>query len=134
MFYTIKVIFLILLLIAALFILYRLRRANLAKRSLLYNASAQHLYNVNKKKNQKEKINLTLHEKIELSWQFLVNIAEQVSERFSTPDKKSLEIAGEKLNNHGMKYLHNVDQETSVTFNVIEKRVAEMNKDKEKSR
>ena len=52
---------------------------------------AQQLYATQKHKTDEEKT-LTLQEKIELSWQFVVNIKNQVLEKFSKTDQEKVVI------------------------------------------
>jgi hypothetical protein len=57
---------------------------------------------------------LSLQERIELSWQFLTRITQQVIELFSSADKEQVLESGRKLVKNGAKYQHNVYQESLV--------------------
>ncbi len=92
---------------------------------------AQEAYIMNKKEDKEEK--LTLEEKIELSWAFLVNIKNQVLERFSESDKKKVSQMGSKMLENGMHYEHNVDQEIAVKLIDSKTKFVDKNKDKDKS-
>ncbi len=87
-----------------------------------------------KKYPKDEEISLTLEEKIELSWQFLTNITEQILNKFSKEDRNVVHDAGEKMNRHGMSYQHDVKQEAKVTIDVVKSRTKEQSKDKGRSR
>ena len=52
--------------------------------------------------------NLTLQERIELSWRFLKDIAASIL-NFSSIDKQRIKIAGDILKKYSMKYQHVVD-------------------------
>ncbi|GAB4165906.1 MAG: hypothetical protein Tsb006_5390 [Rickettsiaceae bacterium] len=92
---------------------------------------SQALYEQNKKK-EDEKKELTLQEKIELSWAFLVNITEQVMNRFSKQDQQKVNKAGEALSKNGARYQHNIESESEITLHVVRSR--EKNKDQSLSR
>lgn len=94
---------------------------------------AQELYNQNRHKEDEDK-NLTLQEKIELSWAFLTNITEQVMNRFSNQDQQRVEDAGHILSKNGAKYQHNVNREATIVQEVIKTRVKDQNKDQSISR
>jgi hypothetical protein len=94
---------------------------------------SQEIYKT-KKHPKDEEVSLTLEEKIQLSWQFLTNIAEQIVNRFSQEDKNRLHDAGEKMNKHGMSYQHNIDQEAKITIDIIRTRTKEQNKNLNRSR
>lgn len=87
-----------------------------------------------KKHPKDEEISLTLEEKIELSWQFLTNITEQILNKFSKEDRSVVHDAGEKMNRHGMSYQHDVKQEAKVTIDVVKSRTKEQKKDKGRAR
>jgi len=97
------------------------------------NANAQEAYAANKHPKEEE-VSLTLEERINLSWQFLINITEQVLSRFSKQDKQIVYEAGQKMKKHGMTYQHNVKQEAIFTINVIRSRVKQQNQDKGRAR
>lgn len=60
-----------------------------------------------------ETLELSLEERIELSWEFLNKITQQVIDLFSPQDKEQVLEAGKKLAKHGAKYQHNVYQEAT---------------------
>ena len=107
----------IVLLIAAIsgsvYLIMKRKKEPTIKKIVVVDPEAQKLYNVQKHKTD-EKKTLTLQEKIELSWQFLVNIKNQVLEKFSKPDQEKVMRAGTILAENGMKYQHDVDQEIRV--------------------
>jgi hypothetical protein len=61
------------------------------------------------KLNKDEFKNLTLSEKIELSWKFLYEITEKVLNSFSKEDIDELQQVGSTLLIHGVKYEHVVE-------------------------
>lgn len=78
---------------------------------------AQQLYATQKHKTDEEKT-LTMQEKIELSWQFVVNprkIKNQVLEKFSKTDQEKVVRAGTILLENGMKYQHDVELEVRIS-------------------
>lgn len=87
-----------------------------------------------KKYPKDEEVSLTLEERIELSWQFLTNVTEQILNKFSKEDRNVVHDAGEKMNRHGMSYQHDVKQEAKVTIDVVKSRTKEQKKDKGRSR
>lgn len=84
------------------------------KKVVVVDQAAQKLYDTQKQKPEEEK-NLTMQEKIELSWKFLVNIKNQVLEKFSKPDQEKVKRAGVILTEHGMKYQHDIELEVSIS-------------------
>ncbi len=87
-----------------------------------------------KKYPKDEEVSLTLEERIELSWQFLTNVTEQILNKFSKEDRNVVHDAGEKMNRHGMSYQHDVKQEAKVTIDVVKSRTKKQKKDKGRSR
>ena len=83
------------------------------KKVVVVDPQAQKLYDIQKHKTDEEKA-LTVQEKIELSWQFLVNIKNQVLKLFSKAEQAKVERAGTILKEHGMKYQHDIEQEIRV--------------------
>lgn len=83
------------------------------KKVVVIDPEAQQLYATQKHKTDEEKT-LTMQEKIELSWQFVVNIKNQVLEKFSKTDQEKVVRAGTILLEHGMKYQHDVELEIRV--------------------
>lgn len=94
---------------------------------------AQEVYNQNRHKEDEDK-SITLQEKIELSWAFLINITEQVMNRFSSQDQQKVEDAGQALSKNGAKYQHNINREANIVQAVIKTRVKDQNKDQSISR
>lgn len=101
-----NIILLIILGVAAFFVIRRIRGYKKPEHIVPKDPASQAAYDKKKHKEDEEKT-LTLQEKIELSWQFLTNIAEQVINRFSPEDKRTVQEAGDKLSKNGMKYEHN---------------------------
>ncbi len=83
------------------------------KKVVVVDPEAQQLYATQKHKTDEEKT-LTMQEKIELSWQFVVNIKNQVLEKFSKTDQEKVVRAGTILLEHGMKYQHDVELEVRI--------------------
>tara|TARA_B110000503_G_scaffold143661_1_gene246755 strand:+ start:6415 stop:6819 length:405 start_codon:yes stop_codon:yes gene_type:complete len=124
----INIILLIALAIAALFVLQRMRGRAKPKHVPPVDPLSQSAYT---KTNvpMEEEVSLTLQERIELSWQFLTNITEQVISRFSKKDQQQIYKAGQALTQNGTKYQHDVYQEANFT----QKTVKTVQKDKDKS-
>ncbi len=129
----INMILLVALGFAAFFIVKRMRGHQKPEHVVPKDPKSQAIYNEVKHKDE-EKITLTLQEKIELSWQFLTNITEQVMNRFSSADKDKIHQAGERFNKNGMKYQHDVHQEAHITQEAVKARVMQQNKSKDQSR
>lgn len=87
-----------------------------------------------KKYPKDEEVSLTLEERINLSWQFLTNITEQILNKFSKQDQDIIYKAGQKMNKHGMTYQHNITQEAKITINVIRSRTKQQEQDKGRAR
>jgi len=87
-----------------------------------------------KKYPKDEKLSLTIEERIELSWQFLTNITEQIINKFTKNDRTKVYEAGAKMNKHGMSYQHDVKQEAQITIEMVRSRTREQNQSKELSR
>ena len=84
------------------------------KKVVVVDPEAQQLYATQKHKPDEEKT-LTMQEKIELSWQFVVNIKNQVLEKFSKTDQEKVVRAGTILLENGMKYQHDVELEVRIS-------------------
>ena len=84
------------------------------KKVVVVDPEAQQLYATQKHKTDEEKT-LTMQEKIELSWQFVVNIKNQVLEKFSKTDQEKVVRAGTILLENGMKYQHDVELEVRIS-------------------
>ncbi|MFK7967860.1 MAG: DUF2660 domain-containing protein [Rickettsiaceae bacterium] len=108
-----NVALLILVGIALVYLLIKRKKAPKIKKIVVIDPEAQKVYNIQKKKTDEVKT-LTMQEKIELSWQFLVNIKNQVLKKFSKPDQEKVKRAGIILAEHGMKYQHDIELEISV--------------------
>jgi hypothetical protein len=98
---------------ALVYLLIKRNKEPKVKKIVVVDPEAQKLYNIQKKKTDEEKT-LTMQEKIELSWQFLINIKDQVLKKFSKPDLEKVQKAGTILAEHGMKYQHDIELEISV--------------------
>ncbi len=97
------------ILLVTLFLLYwKFTNRYKVKHMVPKDPKAQALYQQQKMEISEEK-SLSLQERIELSWQFLKNIKEQVLSRFSKPDQEKVKKAGKTLTEYGMKYEHDVD-------------------------
>ena len=101
------------------------------KKVVVVDPEAQQLYASQKHKPDEEKT-LTIQEKIELSWQFLVNIKNQVVEKFSKTDQEKVMRAGTILLEHGMKYQHDVELEVRIRQESLAKSVTK-SKEQEQS-
>lgn len=118
------------------FFLYRKIKGSASKKVVgpaTDNTMSQESYEA-KKYPKDEEVSLTLEERIELSWQFLTNITEQILNKFSQEDRRVVHDAGEKMNRHGMSYQHDVKQEAKFTIEVVKSRTQEQQKDKGRSR
>ncbi len=87
-----------------------------------------------KKYPKDEEVSLTMEERVELSWQFLTNITEQILNKFTKNDREKVHEAGVKMNKHGMNYQHDVKQEAQLTIEVVRSRTREQTQDKGRSR
>lgn len=131
----INIILLITLPIAAFFLYRRIRNGS-RNNGINVNfdrAQSQEAYAA-KKYPKDEEVSLSLEEKINLSWQFLTNITEQILNKFSKQDKDTIYEAGQKMNKHGMTYQHNINQEAKLTVNVIRSRIKKQEQDKGQAR
>ena len=131
---SVNIILLVALGFAAFFIVKKMRSHKKPEHVVPKDPKAQSIYDKKKHKTEEEEITLTLQEKIELSWQFLTNITEQVMNRFSASDKDKVYQAGERFNKNGMKYQHDVNQEAYITQEAVKARVMQQNKSKDQSR
>jgi hypothetical protein len=130
----INIILLVALGVAIFFIIRRMvGKAPGTMRTLTSDPESQASYEKEHNK-MHEEIILTLDERIELSWQFLNRITEQFLNLFSTSDKIKTYKAGQLLRNNGMRYEHNVEEEASLTLNIIREKVTEHNKNVETER
>jgi hypothetical protein len=100
------------------------------KKIIVVDPEAQKTYNIQKKHTDEEKT-LTMQEKIELSWQFLVNIKNQVMQKFSETDIEKVQRAGTILSEHGMKYQHNAELEIIVNTEMSKTKVVTKQKEQE---
>lgn len=88
-----------------------------------------------KKHPKDEHQSLSAEEKVELSWQFLTNIAEKVLGFFSRKDQEAVYESGQKLNKHGMIYQHDVNHEVKISLGESKaKNIKKSGKGAEKSR
>jgi hypothetical protein len=110
-----NIILLIALGFAAFFVFQRMRGQAKTKQITPIDPSAQNAYEKANVPMEEEEVNLTLQERIELSWQFLTNVTEQIMNRFSTKDQQQIYKAGQQLAKNGAKYQHDVHQEVNFT-------------------
>ena len=99
------------------------------KKIIVVDPEAQKTYNI--QKNTDEEKTLTMQERIELSWQFLVNIKNQVMQKFSETDLEKVQRAGTILSEHGMKYQHNAELEIIVNREMSKTKVVTKQKEQE---
>lgn len=126
-----KIILLITLPIVAFFLYRRIRGSSRNNKiNVTFDRGQSQEEYVAKKYSKDEEVSLTLEEKINLSWQFLTNITEQILNKFSKQDKYIVHDAGKKMNKHGMTYQHDIHQEAKITVNVIRSRVKQQGQDK----
>lgn len=81
------------------------------ERVLKEDPKAQENYYHTKHKDEEEEKSLTMEERVQLSWEFLVNITDKVLNSFSKGDQEKVREAGIKMNKNGMTYQHDVNQE-----------------------
>lgn len=106
----------IILVIAVFGVIYLIRKKSnyqKPKHVAVVDPAAQEAYIANKMR-YNENQNLTLEEKIKLSWQFLINLKKIIMEKFSATDRETLAKASEVLIKNGMNYHHDVEQELKV--------------------
>jgi len=99
------------------------------KKIIVVDPEAQKTYNI--QKNTDEEKTLTMQERIELSWQFLVNIKNQVMQKFSETDLEKVQRAGTILSEHGMKYQHNAELEIIVHTEMSKTKLVTKQKEQE---
>jgi hypothetical protein len=99
------------------------------KKIIVVDPEAQKTYNI--QKNTDEEKTLTMQERIELSWQFLVNIKNQVMQKFSETDLEKVQRAGTILSEHGMKYQHNAELEIIVSTEISKTKLVTKQKEQE---
>lgn len=99
------------------------------KKIIVVDPEAQKTYNI--QKNTDEEKTLTMQERIELSWQFLVNIKNQVMQKFSETDLEKVQRAGTILSEHGMKYQHNAELEIIVSTEMSKTKLVTKQKEQE---
>lgn len=92
------------------FFIFKKSSPNKVKPVRIEDPEAQAAYDAKNAKKD-EALQLSLEERIELSWEFLNKITQQVIDLFSPEDKDQVLEAGKKLAKHGAKYQHNVYQE-----------------------
>lgn len=120
---TIIILFVVLGL-AALFIFKRMHSYHKTKHTPPQDSSLQAVYD-QKNKAKEDNLNLTLEEKMDLSWQFLTDISEKIVQSFSSQDQKQVQHSGSLLAQNGAKYNHNVDQEISIGEKFVKAKVIE---------
>jgi hypothetical protein len=72
-----------------------------------------------------------MQEKIQLSWQFLINIKNQVMQKFSETDLEKVQRAGTILSENGMKYQHNAELEIIVHTEMSKTKLVTKQKEQE---
>lgn len=127
-----NIILLVALGAAAFFMLQKMRGHKKSTHTPPADPASQEVYDKGNSPPEEEEINLTMKEKIELSWQFLTNITEQIMNRFSASDQERVQQAGQKLTKNGTQYQHDVHQEAHFTQEAIKTRVMKQNKSKNK--
>lgn len=132
----VNVILLIIVAALAVFFIYKIRKGyQKPGRIKVDDPVSQDLYDKEKNTDvDEEEKSLSVEERIELSWQFLIGITEQVLNYFSDSDKKVVYDAGKKLAKNGMQYHHDVDQEVKIIRKVIKSKSRSENKKKESVR
>lgn len=118
--FEIKLALLTLLFIAAIIIVKRIKNSHKIEHDVIKDPKAQADYD-NQKHHEEENKVLSMEDKIELSWEFLIRITEKIMKSFSKSDVKIVHNAGKSFNNHGMKYEHDVNHEIRV-INAQERR------------
>lgn len=83
-----------------------------SKRASIIDPGAQALYNQKKHKNDKEE--LSLKDRVELSWKFLYDITEIIINKFSKEDKQEVNEAGKILVKQGARYEHVVNSNLGI--------------------
>ena len=127
------VLIIVLLVLAGFALLYLLikrgKQQPKVKKIIVVDPEAQKTYNI--QKNTDEEKTLTMQERIELSWQFLVNIKNQVMQKFSETDLEKVHRAGTILSEHGMKYQHNAELEIIVSTEMSKTKLVTKQKEQE---
>ncbi|PCJ23551.1 MAG: hypothetical protein COA94_08185 [Rickettsiales bacterium] len=113
----INIILLIILGFAALFMIRKMLTHQKPKHIVPKDPASQDLYEQQKHQGDEEII-LSMEEKIELSWEFLLGIVRKIITIFSPEDKEQLHQAGGVLNKNGMQYQHDVNQEVIMMDNL----------------
>ena len=130
----INIVLLIALAIAAFFVLQRMFGRAKPKYVPPIEPLSQASYKKTNVPMEEEEVSLTLQERIELSWQFLTNITEQVISCFSKKDQQQIYKAGQALTRNGAKYQHDVYQEANFTQKMVKTVQKDKNKSASKSR
>ncbi len=112
-----------------IYIIKRGKQQPKVKKIIVVDPEAQKTYNI--QKNTDEEKTLTMQERIELSWQFLVNIKNQVMQKFSETDLEKVQRAGTILSEHGMKYQHNAELEIIVSTEMSKTKLVTKQKEQE---
>jgi hypothetical protein len=129
---TINFILLIVLGVGVIFMLVKVKSELAKNNKSKANNFTPAVANKNNILQKDETKNLSLEEKINLSWGFLINITEQVLTNFSKQDQKKVDMAGDVLLKNGVRYQHNVESEAKTTLHIINTR--EKSKDQSLSR
>lgn len=118
--------------IALMYLVINKKREPKIKKIVVIDPEAQKLY-VNQKQKPDEEKTLTIQEKINLSWQFLVNIKNQILKNFSKLDQEKLEKIGDVLAENGMKYQHDIELEARVSQGFAKAKSVTKSKEQEQS-
>jgi len=113
------IIFVILLLIAIIFLIHSFISSN--AKGTKKNGILNYLNNSNilhNKKQDKLVEKLSFKEKVELSWKFLYTLTNKIMTSFSTADKERIRACGDVLKEYDMRYIHIVDSDST---NIIDK-------------
>jgi acetate kinase len=96
------------LLLLGLFLYYKSgAKVKNGSRVTVNDLNAQTLY-INSKHGDEDK-NLSIKEKVEISWQFLYEITEVILNKFTSNDRQEVKTIGHKLIDNGARYNHSVD-------------------------
>lgn len=121
----------IVLIVAGIGLVYFIRKGMgppKVKKVVVVDPAAQEAYENAKNLDKNEK-KLTLEERIELSWQFLAYIRDQVLNKFSKADREKVSEMGQVLTENGMHYEHDVNMEMSIRQEASKAKVVSKAKD-----
>ena len=117
----ITIIIIIALLLAVIFYIYKKKFArHEVSRTIQEDPGQQQTYE-KKKVDEDEVKSLTMEEKIELSWEFLTRITQEIMDKFSSQEKEQVHDAGKTLVKHGGQYQHDVTGEAKTNRKLVAK-------------